>query len=286
MLWQKYNGVKIACWDKDLVGSDDFMGEVFLWLDYDIPAPPEMKEFRSELQSRKGKRDKVSGYLTIQSSFQSTQAPAAFAQEVRKPAQLGRTDSADLKATAVSRSKLVQISSTGRREVKVAVNAAEKFVSFGELPKFDTIDQSVEKKELRKYGFNDNIALWLVTCCNLSYKTEEVIGEVAKNVWGTPLPLSSLFLVPLSSPFLFFSLPSFLSPRFFFFFLELICIPNTSFSLSLFQHFLSFFFLLIFFPFALSPGIQINFSTCCIGIFNYFNFFFAFNFFILFFISI
>jgi len=56
-LWSKFNGVKISCFDEDLVGADDFMGEGYLWLDLDIPAPPESKEIQLHLKQRPKKKN-------------------------------------------------------------------------------------------------------------------------------------------------------------------------------------------------------------------------------------
>lgn len=179
--WTRYNGVKLTCYDKDLIGSPDFMGEVYLWFDEDLPGPTTLdKKFDVELKSRPRKGDKVSGHLTIRSSFEC-KAPKSTGSDNKRATVKPATSVA-----VVVNSELVQLSSTGRKEVKIKTSGVEKFISFSELPKFDTTvkDQAQITKEERKYGFNTNIALWLVTSCQLAYKNEDIVNAVCLNVWG------------------------------------------------------------------------------------------------------
>lgn len=75
-----------------------------------------------------------------------------------------------------------------RREIQIPTSGLEKFITYGELPKFEILDYDPvaykKKSGGERYGFNLNNALWLVTCSTLSYKDEEIIYDVCRNVWG------------------------------------------------------------------------------------------------------
>ena len=170
-----------------MIGSDDFLGEAYLWFGEELPNPPApSKQLKVELKSRPKKRDKVSGFLTVTSKFTSSSVAAPAA--ARPPLQ-SAASSGNIAARALKRSDLVQVSATGRREVKIPTTGVEKFICFGELPPL----KDTQTKEQRKYGFNTNIALWLVTCCTLAYKKEEVVQAVACHVWGLLLTRPSSF---------------------------------------------------------------------------------------------
>lgn len=168
--------------DKDLVGSDDFLGEGYLWFGEELPNPPAPpKQIQVQLQPRPKKKDKVSGFITVTSKFTGGEAPAATPSKP-PPKLQSQASSGGIAARALKRSDLVQVSATGRREVKIQTSGVEKFISFGELPSID--DGSQDSKEMQKYGFSPNAALWLVTCCCLAYKNEETVQAVACHVWG------------------------------------------------------------------------------------------------------
>jgi len=76
----------------------------------------------------------------------------------------------------------VTFSAAGRREISIKTSGLEKFITFSELPAFDTSPLQTEDS-MGKHGFSLNNALWLVTCANLAYKDEEIIYDVCKNCW-------------------------------------------------------------------------------------------------------
>ena len=186
--WEKYQGIKVTCWDKDLVGSPDFLGEGFLWFNEEIlPPPAEAKDITLTLQSRPKKKEKVTGYLTLHSRFRQVGgAPAPQRRAAVLAAVATSASDSATTARAVARSDLVQISATGRREVKIPTTTIEKFHCFGELPalRFDANESSAIAKEHSKYGFDRHLALWLTTCCQLAYKGENCIQAVCCSVWG------------------------------------------------------------------------------------------------------
>ena len=167
------------------MGSPDFMGEAYLWFDEDLPGATTLeKTIDVKLLSRPKKKDKVTGFITVKSTFVNKRPKQEVTQKQKN--KLEALNSTPSTGSAIQ-NELVQISSTGRREVKIPTGGVEKFISFGELPKFDTSpgDGTTLTKAERKYGFNTNIALWLVTCCQLAYKNEKVVSAVCCSVWGS-----------------------------------------------------------------------------------------------------
>ena len=58
----------LECWDRDFVGSDNFMGQ------FQIPVADlisEMKEEYYHLQERPGKKEHISGKIRLQTSWKS-----------------------------------------------------------------------------------------------------------------------------------------------------------------------------------------------------------------------
>ena len=162
------------------------MGEAHLWFGEDLPLPPEPKELYVDLKSRAKKKDRVSGYLIIQSSYSNPrdgQEPVVASA----PSSLLRRASSSVEsaARAIARSELVQVSASGRREIKIPTNGIEKFISFRELPHFSEDETtSMLPEDKKQVGYNSKIALWLITCCALAYKTEDIVKSVCLNVWG------------------------------------------------------------------------------------------------------
>lgn len=185
-----FQGVKLTCWDEDKYTANDFMGEAFLWFGDQILLDAVEFEFAATLQSRPKKNDKVSGFITIRSNVvQGNEEAKKESTSIIKKMLSNQTVNTvhEIAARAISRSDLVQVSATGKREIKIETSGTEKFVSFRELPSLNTkaktkmIDSSISDTKL---AFDAKLALWMVTCCNLAYKPENIVQSVCLYVWG------------------------------------------------------------------------------------------------------
>jgi alpha-tubulin suppressor-like RCC1 family protein len=134
------------------------MGEVYLGFDVDIPGPPTNKTIQLNVKPRPKKKDKVSGYLVFESSFQAVPGSAADSSSNNAMYKSNKTQ-ASLKSAAIQKSDLVQISATGRREIKVASSLQGGYITYGELPSFEIeMDAATQTKHERKYGYNTTLA--------------------------------------------------------------------------------------------------------------------------------
>lgn len=193
-------------YDHDSMGGHDFMGRAFLRFDA-MPSPPASKEIMLELEPRLGKKEKVSGVITVRVEYVAIQGSGSNLASLQKrnasvhslPDQQRST--AHL-ATVVEKaaqwlnSDLVQISASGKKVVQVPTSLSSQFISFSELPCLESLSSKAElTKNEKKFGYSNSHALWAANCCQLAYRTQEVIATVCKSVWGTPACDSQFFFL-------------------------------------------------------------------------------------------
>ena len=171
-VWKNFHGVRLLCFDKDAVSINDFLGGATIKLE-DLNEPSiGTQQIKLPLKSRKGKDDGVTGYIIVESSF----------IEYPKDPELSDSLPDISHVPPVEKSDIIRESPSGRREV--IITTKKKELVFGELPPF-RLDKSIEDcPGLMRYGFNNRLALWLVTCCQLAYRTEDIVKSVCCEVWG------------------------------------------------------------------------------------------------------
>jgi hypothetical protein len=101
-------GVRIEVWDKDAIGSDEFMGYVFL--DFAKLKNDVKPQYESvDLKPREGKKDKVSGSLFLNYTFYGSAWHQEYlAAEAKKKAE---EEAARQKAAAERQAKIDEITS-------------------------------------------------------------------------------------------------------------------------------------------------------------------------------
>lgn len=198
-----FKAIRFEVWNHNLIGSHDFMGIAEIPF-ADCGEPPERKSWNLKLQPRTGavaKKDKpITGVLNVKSEYVKVKGSRVALVKNKKERKSSLTSSSrlsdvtlDRRSSTVTSAQVLEnkeskvtIGASGRRELKIPTSLSIKFISFPELPPFDIIADKPDKKKSReekKYGFNTNNAMWLITLMQLAYKKKDIIEDVCNNVY-------------------------------------------------------------------------------------------------------